>query len=789
MVRKILFRSATGILGIAVIALAIAYLLLRQSLPLLDGEVQVNALSAPVTIERDQQGLVEIAGSTRADIAFGLGFAHAQDRFFQMDLQRRNAAGELSELFGEAALNHDKQVRAHQFRQRAAATIAQFSAEQKQILNAYTKGVNAGLTALVRAPFEYTLLGQTPIPWRDEDSMLTVYSMILVLQDDQALFERSRGALAQHLPADLYAFFTQQGGQWDAPLIADDDGNTQLAAAPIPAHGWADLGDSPRMVYRPQVSEDMVVGSNNWAVAGAVTQHGGAIVADDMHLAVRVPNIWYRAQWTLPGDGRLVSGATLPGTPLLVAGSNSRLAWGFTNTQGDWSDVILLQTNEDESQYLGPDGWQDFDRQQESIAVKGQPSETLEVKRTQWGPVIGRDGDGRLLAMIWTAHFHEGANMNALALETANSVEKAVALAPRIGIPHQNLTLADSQGDIAWTIAGPFPKRQGTDGKLPEDWGQTGASWQGFRSLDEHPALIKPSNHRLWTANARTLSSEAFDRMGDSAYALGARQQQIRDRLLAGDNFDEADMLALQLDDEARFLKPWRDHLLNTLAAEKSLTPALQALQAELENWQGFAAIESVSYRLVRETRLKIMELAIAPLESHMLGKDPAFNYSNANRQTEYPLWQMVTERPAHLLNKDFNSWQALELFAMEQVVNPLFSDGTLENDTWGEANRVVIQHPMARFVAPIHWWMSMPHEPLRGDTHMPRVQTPTHGASERFAVSPGKEDKAYFHMATGQSAHPLSEFFGKGHQDWVDGNASPWLKGQTQHQLTLVPN
>ncbi|AFV01008.1 penicillin acylase family protein [Simiduia agarivorans] len=789
MMGKILFRSLVGLLAIALIAAAIVYLMLRQSLPVLDGSLQVDALNAAVSIERDQQGLVEIVGTTRPDIAFGLGFAHAQDRFFQMDLQRRNAAGELSALFGEAALKHDKQVRAHQFRQRASATIAQFSAGQKLILSAYTEGVNAGLAALGRAPFEYTLLNHSPTPWRDEDSMLTVFSMILVLQDDQALFERSRGTLAQHLPADLYAFFTQQGGQWDAPLVADDEGNTQLASAPLPEHGWADLSDPGRMVYRPQVSEDMVVGSNNWAVAGAVSKHGGAIVADDMHLAVRVPNIWYRAQWRLPDDQRLISGATLPGTPLLVAGSNSHLAWGFTNTQGDWSDVIVLQTNDDESQYLTADGWRDFDIEQEHILVKGQATEIFEVKRTHWGPVIGRDDDNRMLAMIWTAHFHQGANMNALALETANTVEAAVALAPQIGIPHQNLALADKDGNIAWTIAGPFPNRQGTDGKLPEDWSQTGASWDGFRTAEEHPSVVKPLNHRLWTANARTLSGDAFERMGDSAYALGARQQQIRDRLLAGDNFDEADMLALQLDDEARFLKPWRDHLLKTLAAEENLTPALQAMQIELSNWQGFAAIESVSYRLVRESRLKIMELAIAPLETYMMSKDPAFNYSNANRQTEYPLWQMLSLRPAHLLNKDFNSWHELELFAMKQVVEPLFADGTLTNDTWGEANRVIIQHPMARFVAPIHWWLSMPNEPLRGDTHMPRVQTPTHGASERFAVSPGKEDQAYFHMATGQSAHPLSAFFGKGHQDWVEGNASPWLKGPTKHRLTLVPN
>lgn len=764
------------------------YIKLWQGLPILDGEITLGGLKSPIEITRDQQGIVEISAQTRPNIAYGLGFVHAQDRFFQMDLQRRNAAGELSELFGEAALAHDKQVRIHQFRQRAQTTISQFSADQKALLSAYTQGVNAGLHHLGSVPFEYTLLGQPPRPWQDEDSLLTVFSMILVLQDDQGLFERNRGSLARYFPEDLYAFFTQQGGRWDAPLKADPVTGGELPEAPLPQHGWRDLASKPALAYRSQINDDVIVGSNNWAVAGAITQHGGAIVADDMHLAIRVPNIWYRAQWHLPSDQRLISGATLPGTPLLVAGSNSHLAWGFTNTQGDWSDIIVLHTNEDESQYLTPDGWQSFETQTESIRVKGQANESIDVKLTRWGPVIGRDSENHLLAMIWTAHFPQGANMNALALETANTVEQAVALAPRIGIPHQNLMLADSQGNIAWTIAGPFPKRVNTNGKLPEDWNQTGAGWAGFKDQSEHPSVIRPANHRLWTANARTLSGDEFEQMGDSGYALGARQQQIRNRLLAGGNFSEYDMLAIQLDDQAVFLTPWRNHLLNSLNAEQSLSPALSALQTELKNWQGYAAVESVSYRLVKEIRLKIMSFAFAPLTGYMLTKDPNFDYSRANRQSEYPLWKMVTQRPENLLNPDFSSWQALEIAAMEAVVDPLFADGSLANDTWGEVNKVIIQHPLARFVAPIDWWLSMPHQALRGDTHMPRVQTPTHGASERFAVSPGKEDQAYFHMATGQSAHPLSPFFGKGHEDWVQGNASPWLKGETQHRLLLKP-
>lgn len=786
--------SVRGFISLLLIVLAgtclLAYLYLRQSLPLLDAALEVNGVVDTVTIARDQQGIVEISAQTRGDIAFGLGFAHAQDRFFQMDLQRRNSAGELSELLGAAAASYDKRVRLHRFRARATRNFASMTVSEQQLLQAYSDGVNAGLNALAAPPFEYTLLLQTPRQWQPEDSLLTVASMILVLQDDEALFERTRGQMAEALPKDLYDFFSQQGGEWDAPLTSDVAIGDTLPAAPMPTTGWRDLfAADTAMQYSAMQSEDPIIGSNNWAVAGQLTQHGGAIVADDMHLAIRVPNIWYRAQWRHPQTGRLISGASLPGTPTIVAGSNGKLAWGFTNTQGDWSDVIQLETDASKQKYKTAQGWQEFTLYDEIIAVKDGESQSLQIKETQWGPVIAVDAQGRELALRWTAHDNDGINMGAMLLETANSVAEAIELGPRIGIPHQNLTLGDDSGAIGWTVAGPFPKRIGTDGKLPESWSDGTKFWGGYRGLDQHPKLYNPSHGRIWTANARTLSGDQFEMMGDSAYALGARQQQIRDDLFARDRFTEQDQLDIQLDDRAVFLQRWQQRLLGVLkttAAQKQ--PALQSALKEVENWGQRADVSSVGYRLTQAFRLKVIEFITAPLETYMLATDPEFNYANANRQVEYPAWELLTQRPMHLLNPDFNSWDELELLAIKSVVDPLYTDSNLADNTWGEFNRAKIQHPMARFVKPIEWWLSMPATQLNGDTHMPRVQTPTHGASERFAVSPGKEDLAYFHMATGQSAHPLSPYFDKGHSDWVEGNASAWLKGETAHRVILKP-
>jgi penicillin amidase len=738
--------------------------------------VILPGLEHPVTVERDAQGVVFLAGGTRADIAQALGFVHAQERFFQMDLQRRSAAGELAELFGAKALNVDRGVRLHRFRARTRAILEALPEPDRLLLQRYAMGVNAGLGALARPPFEYALLGQTPRSWTPEDSLLTIVSMYLTLQDREARFERALGLMADTLPGDLFRFFAQQGGDWDAPLQGDP-----LPAAPLPRTGFAELlADPPlRVAYRPYRGDDELPGSNNWAVGGGLTAHGGAIVANDMHLAIRVPNIWFRAGWAHPDTGRPVSGVTLPGAPALVAGSNGKLAWGFTNAPGDWSDVVVLETDPSGERYATPKGFEPFTEHVETIRVKGAEAERLLVRESRWGPVIGRDHRDRWLALRWTCHDPEGVNAELTLLERADTVEAAVGLAPRFGIPQQNLVLGDDRGTIGWTIAGRVPDREGLDGVLPTRWDRPGVGWRGYLDAASHPRLLNPESGRIWTANARVLSGDAQRLMGSQDTALGARQQQIRDRLLARERFDEAAMLAIQLDHEARFLARWRDRMLVATGQE----PADQALREATEylrSWRGAADREDVGYRLVRAFRLKT-------IERYLKAQDPEFELGHMSQQIEYPVWSLLERRPAHLLNPDFVSWSALERAAAEAVVRPLYDDGSLADDTWGEANQLQVRHPLAVALPPLDWWLSMPQEPMSGDSHMPRVQRPDFAASERFAVSPGREDQAYFHMATGQSAHPLSPFFGAGHEDWVEGRASAWGPGPIRYRLRLV--
>jgi len=776
------------LLLIAVVAMLIwVVTTLQFSLAVTDGELHVEGLSSSVTIERDEQGIPTLLSDDRLAVAYGLGFVHAQERFFQMDLLRRNSAGELSQLVGAATLEHDRNIRRHRLRSRAERNLQHLPQSQIDIVQAYTQGANAGLAKLDSKPFEYHLLNVEPQAWQPADSLLVLFSMYMTLQDESGETEYSQNLMADVLPQDLYDFLLPKGGKWDAPLLGE-----AFSPAPTPVTSIADLKlSSEALVYQPLLeSDDYAIGSNNWVVGGALTEHGAAIVADDMHLSIQVPNIWYRARWPLP-NGLTMTGASLPGTPAIIVGSNSKVAWGFTNTTGDWGDWVLLDTDEALTEYQTVDGAEAFQVFDETIHVKGQASESLIVKETCWGPVLKQNHRGQWMAFRWVAHDLEGANMNLIGMESVTSIAEALPLASTFGTPAQNFVGGDDQGNIGWTVAGRIPNRKGFDGSYWKSWVSGEYGWQGYLSFEDYPQVYNPENHRIWTANARTMSGDYLRLVGDASnYALGARQQQIRDALLAKDKFTEQDLLDIQLDDRALFLTPWHQHL--TALIEENTQPVMHgndALLGVLNNWGAAASAESVGYRLVRNFRLKTIEYAMAPFVTALTQADESFQFKFVKRSSEYPVWAMVTQQPEHLLNPEFESWDGLQLAALEDVLATMAEDGApLSEQTWGVQNSASIIHPLVKAVPALDAFLSMPKDRLSGDSHMPRVQTPTNGASERMVVTPGQEERGVFHMATGQSGHPLSDWFDAGHRDWVEGNASSFLPGETRHTLTLTP-
>ena len=754
---------------------------LRGSLPRLAGGMVAPGLAKPVRIERDAAGVPTITAASRTDLAWGLGFLHGQERFFAMDTNRRLAAGELSGLIGPSVRPVDRRYRLHRFRARAEAIVAALSAEERALVQAYTDGVNRGLGSLGASPYPYLLLRSKPVAWQPADTVLTVFAMYFSLQDSDGAAEKRRSETVAALGPAWTDFLYPRGTDQDAAL----DGST-LPEPPLPADLPELLRSKARASAPPIAPDQPVPGSNGWAVDGTLTADGRAMVANDMHLGLRVPNIWYRARMIVadPDQPLDLTGVTLPGAPTLVAGSNRHIAWGFTNSYVDTGDLVVVEPAE-AGRYRTPDGSEPFRTVAEKLCT-GADCETLSVEETRWGPVVDTDAAGRKLAFRWVAHDPKAVSIAGfLAMERAGSVAEAVDVAHRMGMPNQNLVVADGAGAIGWTVTGLVPRRFGAAGPLPASWADGSSGWDGWRAPAEIPTLL--GQHRIWTANQRIVGGDALATLGDGGYAHGARAAQIRDALRASDRFAEADLLEIQFDDRGLVLTRWQRLLLQRLQ-ERGADPRLAALVPAVAAWGGRATIESVGYRVVRTFRDQLMASLYGAFAA---GPDatgrPARRLS---AQADGPVWRLVGERPPALVPPGFANWQAVLDGAIDATVAAIGREaaGKLEDFTWGARNHAGIRSALSPFVPLVGRFTDPPDQPLPGDLYQPRVQAPGFGASERFVVSPGHEQDGYFHMPVGQSDHPLSPYYLAGHRDWVDGRPSPFLPGPAKWRLDLTP-
>ena len=792
--------AAAAVLLLA--ALALGWLLLRASLPRLDGALAASGLTGAVRITRDSRGVPTIEATDRADLAYATGFVHAQDRYFQMDLSRRLAAGELAELFGGAALEQDRRARLFRFRSVAREVLAQAAPAERALLEAYARGVNVGLADLAGRPWEYWVLGAPPLPWRPEDTILIEHAMWWDLQANGL----RREILRQEINARLggaqcgarwkcgLGFLYPAGTSWDAP-VAPAQGAVSAAEAAVPPAEVLDVRNGrAAAAVSGSVPREPAAGSNSWAVAGRLTATGAALVANDMHLGLRIPPLWYHARLRIASGAAQaldLNGVTLPGAPLLVAGSNGHIAWGFTNSYGTWLDVSRVPcTAVGQHELTTPSGPVALSVVREEIRVHGQAAVVMEVKSAPAGVLLRADeAQHSCWFGAWLAQNPAATNLGLMALERATSVAEALALAPAVGIPHQNVVIGDEQGHIGWTIYG----------RIPADTGATRASGGApWTTVADHPRIVDPPLGRIWTANARVASDDHQLRLigGDVAalgaqYDLGARAGQIRDDLLAlQGNITPADMLRIQLDDRAVFLARWRTLLLSVLDEEALHDhPRRAELRQLIEGWNARASVDSVGYRLVRayheRTRQAVWDMLLAGLglEAEQGAAPPA--------QFEGPLWQLVSAQPLHLLAKSYPGWPQFLRAQVDATIAELgASCPELAHCTWGAHNLVQIRHPLSRVLPWLASFLDMPTLELPGDHDMPRVQDGAiFGASERFAVSPGHEEQGYLQLPGGQSGHPLSPYYHAGFMQWARGTPLPFLPGPAEHTLILTPN
>ena len=580
------FRILVGVVLLAMVLAGAGYLALRTSLPDYDGTLTVTGLRGPVEILRDRNAIPHIFADSRDDALFGLGYVHAQDRLWQMEMNRRIGHGRLSEALGATTLSLDKLLRAFNFPAVAQANLEAASPATRAGYEAYARGVNAYLADREGLlPPEFVILGVEPAPWQPVDSAIWLKVMALNLASSW-FGELQRYALSGQLTQkQLEQLYVPDRSPYQTGIV-------DLEAAGVPPPAGVDRPGAAVPAARSSAA------SNNWVVDGRRTATGKPLLANDPHLGLTAPSVWYLAHLSWPGHD--VIGASFPGLPGIVLGRNNRVAWGFTNTGGDVQDLYLERIEPDDAnRYATPDGSAPFAVREERIKVKGGDDEVIRIRQTRHGPVISdvyasaqaAVPEGYVLSLAWTALAADDRTVDAgMKLMEAASWDDFVAAARDYQGPQQNMVYADVDGNIGFYAPARVPMR-GFDNRLrgymPQPGWRAEFDWQGWVPFDELPHVLNPASGMLATANARIVSSQyphhlTFEweenyRLDRILALLGEREKHSLQSFQA----IQADTVSLM----ARRLLP------RMLAANQTATTARLA-QSMLSTWDGDMAAE-----------------------------------------------------------------------------------------------------------------------------------------------------------------------------------------------------
>lgn len=757
---RILARAASGLVLIAGLALVLGYVWLRGSLPTIDGSLTVSGIQAPVEIRRDAHGISHIEASSEADAYFGLGFVHAQDRLWQMDVGRRAGAGRLSEIFGERTLSADRYLRTLGFNRVAERNLNHFSDRGGRLLEAYAAGVNAALRQRSGPlPPEYVVFRTEPLDWRPVDSILNVKMMALQLGGN-ANAELLRRQLNQVLsPAQLAAMWPDvklgsAASEIDAQLI-------KRTAAAFASH---DVGTG---------------GSNNWAIAGHRSASGSPVVANDPHLPHSAPGAWYLVHLTAPGLN--VAGATLPGIPVIIVGRNEHAAWGVTNTETDVQDVFVERVDPDDpSRYLTPDGPVPFEIRTEVIEVKDGDPVTIEVRETRHGPVMsdvsdryhGAVSNGEVMALAWTALDEDDASLEAgFAMARARTWDDLRSALRDFQSPQQNFVGADTEGTIGFIAAGRVPIRKSGQGWLPAAGWTGNGDWVDRIPFDQLPQSINPPSGVIITAN-QDVTPPGYPHFISHDWAPSYRADRIaalletRDRW-AGDQFTD-----VQTDDVSLFARQFLPVMLPALTGISNGRAA-----ARLADWDGIMARDAAEplifqawYRAVTQ-RLYADELG--PLFDRAWGRRPAFIY---HVLTADPTWcdDITTDETESCEDQLRDAYhEALEWLMVTY-------GKSINNWQWGEAHGARNSHKAFTNIPVLGYLFDIdlphgggPYTVMQANTQISNHADPfgeIHGASLRVIFDLAEPDRNLVMITTGQSGNRFSQ--------WYDDLSTPWANG-----------
>jgi penicillin amidase len=780
--RRFLRRGLIFVLVALVLATGGAAVLTWSTLPPEHGRLALPGLSAPVEIVQGEHGIPRITAINEEDAALALGWLHARDRMFQMELMRRGASGRLAEVAGPSALRLDRFSRTLGLAQSAQADYDALPQNTRQILSAYARGVNAWISRRGRlAAPEFLLLG-VPETWQPWHSLLWAKVMGLWLSGNWRL-ELDRARLAGVLPPDRLAEL------WPAD---ESTGRADLASLP-PAERLSRLAAA-----LPQFPEDAPLpssASNAWAVSAARSATGAPLLASDPHLGFQAPILWYLARIEIaagPGNpARLLVGATSPGIPFMVIGRNDRLAWGFTTTHSDTQDLFVERLAGD-SGYQSPAGPQPFTVREEVIAVRGNKPETLRVRETRHGPVISDlDGmappEGSVLA-VSMANLAVGdtAATGLHALNRAGNLAEARAAAALITAPAQNLMVAAAEGGIGMFLTGRTPLRQAGDGSVPAPGWDGSHDWLGWVPFNRMPHQENPPGGVLVNANNRVQAAGAEPYMGRDWFG-DWRFRRIQALLAQRDRHAPADLAAIQRDELSLFAQ----EMLPVLRAIPRPTGPAGAVRDLLLGWDGLmqgSAPQPLAFNAWWPVAAR-MALAAGGVPAGAWPPTPEFLRFVLHPDGRGARWcRPVGEpTPAATASRYSDACLALVGSALEQATAQLIERFGPDPSTWrwDAAHRARFEHPLLRFVPFLGDWTRI-EVPTGGDD-----QTVNRGgmAGSSFAHVHGPGLRAVFDLAqaggafavigTGQSGHPLS-------RHWADQTAI-WA-GRAPDGASLLP-
>jgi penicillin G amidase len=796
-------------IGIVVAAAAAAILggvwlkhAMWQQLPILDGQIELPGLSAPVSVRRDEHGVPHIEAANLDDLLEAQGFVVAQDRLWQMDMARRYSSGELAEILGPALAKHDELERVLQMRPTAERLTSTMPAEQRRHFADYARGVNAFIASRRQhLPAEFRLLDYQPKPWQPVDSWLAALSMVEQLDSyypDKLNRELVASKLQPNLVEQLYPSTTWRDHpptQALPDLTAPQQNVPETVPDEEPSAGPPNLASSGEDLFELRQVLGLAdcplcrPGSNEWAVSGAHTASGKPLLANDMHLDHSIPEVWHEED--LHAGSFHVAGVTTPGIPLIIAGHNAHIAWGFTSLYGDVQDVYVEKTNP-QGQYWFNNGWREPEHTSEHIHVRGGRDVTLDLERTEHGPVITPllPHEQRMLALKWTMYDPDARGLRLEELDAANNWDDFRTALSGWWEPTLNVVYADDEGHIGYQAVGLFPIRPAGLSALPVV--ETGTAtdmpheWQGWVPFAQLPSVFDPADGIVATANSRVAPDGAPYPLTLN-WAGPYRNERIWKWLAGKDHLTPADMLTLQTDTYSEVDQDLAERFAYAIDHASKTDLQLRRAADLLRSWNGVVSSSSVAAEIVASTKKALWPMILKP----KLGRDwELYTWQDKDFAQE----ELIDNVSPDWLPSSYRSWDDLIAFAAKKGMADDRAPLLLSGWTYGSRHVLLIEHPLYGLLPFFRGWTSTGAHPLSGDETTVQQTRGLLGPSQRFIMDWNDVDGSSENLFMGESGDPVSAYYRDHFPYWYSGKtfSLPFtdarIKAAAKHTLWLMP-